>query len=180
MSYREMSVHGLVSRERAEDAPPVGAAQCSGRNRRGLTCYFHNMYVMKVTAMAHPLHSALTRRERQIMDILYRRGRATAAEVMRDLPGEPSSSTVRTQLRVLESKGHVRHEADDVRYVYLPVTRRHAARKSALRHVVETFFEGSTGKVVEALLGGDGGRLSEGEIERIAELVAKAKKDGAR
>jgi len=81
--------------------------------------------------MPHRAHE-LSRRERQIMDILYRRGRATAGDVMGDLPGEPSYSTVRTQLRVLEDKGHVRHEEDGVRYVYVPATPRRAARKSAL------------------------------------------------
>src|ERR687896_2293904 len=101
--------------------------------------------------MTNPLH-ALSRRERQIMDILYRRGRATAAEVMEELTGEPSYSTVRTQLRVLEEKGHVRHEEEGLRYVYVPAVARTAARKSALRHLVDTFFEGSTEKAVAALL----------------------------
>jgi predicted transcriptional regulator len=130
--------------------------------------------------MAKPLHTVLTRRERQIMDILYRRGRASATEVMEDLSGSPSYSTVRTQLRVLESKGHVHHEEDGPRYVYIPALAHRAARKSALRHLVDTFFEGSTEKVVGALLGGEGARLSDGELERIAELVAKAKKEGRR
>ena len=130
--------------------------------------------------MARPLHTTLTRRERQIMDALFRRGRATAAEVMGDLPGEPSYSTVRTQLRVLEEKGHVRHEDDGIRYVYMPVVRREAARKSALRHLVETFFDGSAEKTVAALLGGEGARLTEGELDRIADLLAKSRKDGAK
>jgi BlaI family transcriptional regulator, penicillinase repressor len=130
--------------------------------------------------MPNATQIALTRRERQIMDILYRRGRATAAEVMKDLSGDPNYSTVRTQLRVLESKGHVRHDEEGLRYVYMPAVRRGAARRSALRHLVDTFFEGSTEKVVDALLGGDGGRLAEGEIERIAEMVAKVKKEGTR
>src|SRR5436190_23308377 len=130
--------------------------------------------------MTRPLPAGLTRRERQIMDILYQRGRATAADVMEDLSGEPSYSTVRTQLRVLESKGHVRHEEEGLRYIYMPALPRRAARKSALRHLVETFFEGSTEKVVGALLGGEGARLSEAELDRIAELVAKAKKEGPR
>jgi BlaI family penicillinase repressor len=130
--------------------------------------------------MAAPLIAALARRERQIMDILYRRGRATANDVMADLPGDPSYSTVRTQLRVLESKGHVRHEEEGLRYVYMPALPRRVARKSALRHLVDTFFEGSTEKVVGALLGGDGGHLSEDELERIAELVANARKEGSR
>ena len=123
--------------------------------------------------------TGLTRRERLIMDILYRRGRATAGEVMEDLSGDPSYSTVRTQLRVLETKGHVRHEEHGLRYVYMPAVPRHAARKSALRHLVETFFDGSTEKTVAALLGADGSRLSEAELERIAELIAKARKEGA-
>src|SRR5215212_1369832 len=127
-----------------------------------------------------PLHRALTRRERQIMDILYRRARATAADVMEDLTGEPSYSTVRTQLRVLEAKGHVRHEEEGLRYVYMPSVAQRAARKSALRHLVDTFFEGSTEKVVGALLGGEAARLSDGELDRIAALVARAKKEGRR
>jgi predicted transcriptional regulator len=122
----------------------------------------------------------LTRRERQIMDILYRRGRATAAEVMADLSGDPSYSTVRTQLRVLEEKGQVRHEEEGLRYVYSPAVPRHTARRSALRHLVNTFFDGSAEKVVGALLGGEGARLSEEELERIAQLLAKARKDGPR
>jgi BlaI family penicillinase repressor len=130
--------------------------------------------------MAAPLTSALARRERQIMDILYRRGRATANDVMADLPGDPSYSTVRTQLRVLESKGHVRHEEEGLRYVYMPALPRRVARKSALRHLVDTFFEGSTEKVVGALLGGDGGRVSDEELARIAELVTNARKEGSR
>ena len=130
--------------------------------------------------MVKPLHAVLSRRERQIMDILYRRGRATANEVMADLPGDPSYSTVRTQLRVLESKGQVRHEEEGLRYVYLPAVARHAARRSALRHLVDTFFEGSTEKVVAALLGGDASRLSDAELDRIATIVARARKGGGR
>ena len=129
--------------------------------------------------MAKPLHASLTRRERQIMDILYRRGRATAGEVLEELSGDPSSSTVRTQLRVLEAKGHVRHDEQGLRYVYIPAVPRHAARKPALRHLVETFFDGSTEKTVAALLGGDGTALSDDELDRIAELVARARKEGS-
>lgn len=130
--------------------------------------------------MAHRTHPALTRRERQIMDILYRRGRATAAEVLEDLPGNTHYSTIRTQLRVLEEKGHVRHEEEGLRYVYMPLVSRSAARKSALRHVVQTFFDGSAEKAVAALLGGEASRLSEDELQRIADLIARARKDGAR
>ena len=125
-------------------------------------------------------HSALTRRERQIMDILYRRGRATAAEVLEDLPGDTHYSTVRTQLRVLERKGHVRHEEQGLKFVYMPAVPRHAARKSALKHLVDTFFDGSVEKVVGALLGGEGARVSDVELQRIAEQVEKARKAGAK
>ena len=125
--------------------------------------------------MPTSLHS-LSRRERQIVDILYRRGRATANEVMRELPGNPSYSTVRTQLRVLEQKGHVRHEEVGLRFVYMPAVPRHAARRSALRHLVNTFFDGSAEKVVAALLGGEGARLSDDALKRVADLVARAQK----
>ncbi|HEX6162434.1 MAG TPA: BlaI/MecI/CopY family transcriptional regulator [Vicinamibacterales bacterium] len=125
--------------------------------------------------MSKPLHAVLSRRERAIMDILYQLGRATAADLVRALPGGPSDSTVRTQLRVLEAKGHVRHEDDGVKYVYYPVVPRRVVRKSALKHVMNTFFEGSAEKVVAALLGPDGGKLSDDELDRIAEIVAKAR-----
>ena len=127
--------------------------------------------------MPRPLQPALSRRERQIMDILYRRGRATANEVMADLPGDPSYSTVRTQLRVLESKGHVRHDEEGLRYVYLPAVARHAARRSALRHLVDTFFEGSTEKAVAALLDVSKTSLSDNELERISRLIEQAKRE---
>jgi BlaI family transcriptional regulator, penicillinase repressor len=137
--------------------------------------------------MAKPTRAGLTRRERQIMDVLYRRGRATAAAVIAGLaesarapdevPWTPTSSTVRTQLRVLESKGHVRHEEHGLRYVYMPAVPRHAARKSALRHLVNTFFDGSAEKVVAAVLGGEGTRVSEEELNRIAGLIEKVRKE---
>lgn len=130
--------------------------------------------------MARSLHAVLSRRERQIMDILYRRGRATAAEIMEELPGNPSYSTVRTQLRVLETKGHVRHEEEGLRYVYLPAVPRRAARRSAVRHLVETFFDGSAEKAVAALLGGEAARLSDEELDRIAALIEKARQEGTR
>ena len=130
--------------------------------------------------MPKPLHTELSRRERQIMDRLYELGRATAGDVMKALPGNPSDSTVRTQLRVLEAKGHVRHEEDGQKYVYLPVVPRRVVRRSALKHLVNTFFDGSAEKVVAALLGPDGSRLSEEELDRIAELVAKAKTEEAK
>jgi predicted transcriptional regulator len=122
---------------------------------------------------------ALTRRERQIMDILYRRGRAAAADVVADLPGRPSSSTVRTQLRVLEEKGHVRHDEVGLRYVYTPVVPRHAARRSAVKHLIDTFFDGSAAALVTALLGSDAARMSDDDLERIDRLLDAARKDQA-
>jgi len=121
-------------------------------------------------------HAVLTKRERQIMDLLYRRGRATASEIRSGLSGAPSDSTVRTQLRVLEEKGHVRHEEHGLRFVYMPTVPRHAARRSALKHLVDTFFDGSHASVVTALLGNDVARLSEDELDRIAGLIASARK----
>ena len=117
----------------------------------------------------------LTKRERQIMDVLYRLGRATAAEVMERLDGAPGYSTVRTQLRVLERKGHVRHEEEGLRYIYLPTVPRHSARRSALKHLVDTFFDGSTSKAVAALLGGEASRVTDEELARIEDLVRNAR-----
>ena len=125
------------------------------------------------------LHAVLTKRERQIMDRLYRLGRATANEILEGLTGSPSSSTVRTQLRVLESKGYVRHEEHGLRFVYTPTVPRHSARRSALKHLVETFFEGSNAKVVAALLGGEGSRVTDEELDRIVELI-KNTRSGSR
>src|SRR3954468_7300239 len=126
--------------------------------------------------MKKPLHVTLSRRERQIMDTLYRLGSASAADVMRELPGEPTDSTVRTHLRVLEEKGHVQHEEVGLRYVYEPKVPRNAVKHSALRHIVDTFFEGSTHKVVAALLGGESSNVSDEELDRITDLVDKARK----
>jgi BlaI family transcriptional regulator, penicillinase repressor len=125
--------------------------------------------------MSARMPAALTKRERQIMDRLYRLGRATAQEIREGLPGQPSDSTVRTQLRVLERKGHVRHEEQGLRYVYLPTVPRHAVRRHALKHLVDTFFDGSPTKVVAALLGAEAGRLSDDELERIMVLVRSAR-----
>ena len=126
--------------------------------------------------MPQPLHSALSRRERQIMDILYKAGRATANEVMAELPGEPNYSTVRTQLRVLETKGHVRHEEHGLRYIYIPTAPRYTVRQSALKHLIETFFEGSAEKMLSTLLGAEGSKLSDDDLERLAGLIEKARK----
>jgi predicted transcriptional regulator len=122
-------------------------------------------------------HTGLTKRERQIMDVLYRLGRGTAAEIMARVPGAPGYSTIRTQLRVLETKGHVRHEEQGLRYIYMPTVPRHSAARSALRHLVDTFFDGSSAKAVAALLGGEASRVSDEELERIAQLVKTARSD---
>ena len=114
---------------------------------------------------------------RHILHRLLRRARATAGEIMAALPGSPSYSTVRTQLRVLEGKGHVSHEVDGVRFVYAPTMARRTARRSALKHVVDTFFEGSSAQVVAALLGGDGARVPADELARIEALVRKAREE---
>ena len=122
--------------------------------------------------------SGLSRREREIMDILYRRGKASASEVREAMPEAPSYSAVRAMLRVLEEKGHLRHEEHGLRYVYIPKVPRHVIRQSALKHLVDTFFEGSAGKAVAALLGKEGFRISEEELERISELIEQAKREG--
>jgi BlaI family transcriptional regulator, penicillinase repressor len=122
----------------------------------------------------------LSRREREIMDIVHRLGRASVNDVMSELSGEPAYSTVRAQLRVLEDKGHLRHEAEQLRYVYLPAASPRRVRRSAVKHLLDTFFEGSPEKVVEALLGRDGLGVSDEALERIAELVERARREGRR
>jgi len=124
-----------------------------------------------------PKPSAFSRRERQIMDILYKLERASVGQVLSKLADKLSYSTVRAPLRVLEEKGHVRHEEHGLRYVYVPAVPRDVARRSALRHLVETFFDGSTEKVVAALLGGEVARISPEELDRLARLIAKGRKE---
>jgi predicted transcriptional regulator len=128
--------------------------------------------------MNRQLNSTLSRRERQIMDVLYRLGRAAVGELMQELSGDPAYSTVRAQLRTLEEKGHVRHEEKGLRYVYLPKVPRHAIRQSALRHLVDTLFEGSSGKVMAALIGDERTRLSREELDDLESLLEKARKEG--
>ena len=123
-------------------------------------------------------HATLSRRERQIMDIIYQRTRATAAEVMEDLPDPPSYSAVRALLRVLEEKGHVRHKQDGPRYVFLPTVPRDRARQSALKQVVGTFFEDSAEQAVAALLDMSAKDMSDDELDRLAELIEQAKEEG--
>ncbi|MCX6597412.1 MAG: BlaI/MecI/CopY family transcriptional regulator [Acidobacteria bacterium] len=122
------------------------------------------------------LPGALSRRERQILDILYQRARATAHEVREALPGSPSYSTARALLRILEEKGHVRHVEEDGRYVYLPAVSRGSAGQSALQHLVQTFFDGSAAQVMAALLDRGSVQLPPAELERLAQLVDEARK----
>jgi BlaI family penicillinase repressor len=123
-------------------------------------------------------HIELSRRERQIMDVIYRRGRATAAEVLEDIPDQPSYSTIRAKLKVLEDKGHVRHEEQDLRYVYLPTIPVDRAKRSALRHLLDTFFDGSAEQVVAALLDGSSTQLSNEELLRLSSIIENAKEQG--
>ena len=129
--------------------------------------------------MTKPSHVDLSRRERQIVDILYREGRATAAEVQAALPDPPSYSAVRAMLRILEDKGHVRHEQDGPRYVYLPTVARDNAKRSALRHMLRTFFDGSTEQAISALLDDSSTRLSDRELDRLARMIDQARRTGA-
>jgi predicted transcriptional regulator len=129
--------------------------------------------------MAHNHIPALSRRERQIMDILFKRARATAAEIHRDLPDRPSYSAVRAHLRTLEDKGHVRHAAEDLRYVYLPRLSTEKARRGALAHLVETFFAGSPGRAAAALLDSTVADFTSEELDRLAVLVEEARRKGA-
>lgn len=113
------------------------------------------------------------------MDILFAQGRATAADVMAALPDPPSYSAVRAMLRILEDKGHVSHQQDGPRYVYAPTVARESAKKSAIRHVLSTFFEGSASQAISALLDEDGAKLSDAELDRLARMIERARKGGA-
>lgn len=120
----------------------------------------------------------LSRRERQIMDAIYRLGRATAQEVLDNIPEPPSYSAVRALLRVLEEKGHVKHRQDGPRYVYLPTVPREKASASALQQVVRTFFDGSAEDAMAALLDLSADDLSEEELNRLEALIGRARKEG--
>jgi predicted transcriptional regulator len=120
----------------------------------------------------------LSRRERQIMDVLYRLEKATAADIHAALPDPPTYSAVRAMLRVLEEKGHIRHQTQEMRYVFMPVVGREKARKHAVRHLLDTFFEGSPEQAVAALLDVSGQDLSQADFDRLADLIDKARKEG--
>jgi predicted transcriptional regulator len=125
--------------------------------------------------MAQP-PDQLSRRERQIMDVIYARGQATAAEVTAALPDPPSYSAVRALLRILEQKGHLRHQEDGPRYVFLPTVSRDRARRSALRNLVKTFFDGSPAQAAAALI--DQAELSDDDMARLTDLIQRARKEG--
>jgi predicted transcriptional regulator len=128
--------------------------------------------------MARSPHDALSRRERQIMDVVFSRGRATAQEVRDGIPDAPGYSAVRALLRILEEKGHLRHEQDGPRYVFLPTVPRARARRSAMRRLVTTFFDGSTAGAVAALLDEGASKLDAEELDRLAALIDEARKEG--
>ncbi len=117
----------------------------------------------------------LSRRERQIMDVLYRKNRASAADVLAELPDPPSYSAVRALLRILEEKGHIRHESEGARYVFLPAVNREKAKRSAVKHLLNTFFSGSAEQAMAALLDG---KLSTSELDKMAALIERARKEG--
>lgn len=128
--------------------------------------------------MGESTSTQLSRRERQIMDVIYARGRATVAEVLEQLPDPPTYSAVRALLRILEEKGHLRHEQDGPRYVFVPTVPAEKARESALRHLLRTFFDGSAEGAVAALLDLEASELSTEEFERLAERIERARKEG--
>lgn len=120
----------------------------------------------------------LSRRERQIMEILYQRGKGSANDVREAMPDAPGYSAVRAMLRVLEEKGHVKHENEGLKYVYVPTVNRDKAKRSAVKHLVETFFRDSPEQVVAALLDVSSKKLTNRELDRMAEMIDKAKKEG--
>ena len=123
-------------------------------------------------------HVHLSRRERQIMDVIYSKGRATAADVLEAIPKPPSYSAVRAMLRLLEEKGYLRHEQDGPRYVFLPTLSRERARQSAMKQLLQTFFDNSAEQAVAALLDMSRARLSEAELDRLSDMIEKARKEG--
>jgi BlaI family transcriptional regulator, penicillinase repressor len=120
----------------------------------------------------------LSRRERQILDILYQRGKASAADVLAAMEDPPSYSAVRAMLRILEEKGHVRHETDAQKYVYAPVVPREKAKRSAVKHMLETFFAGSPEQAMAALLDVSSRRLTREELDRMAHMIEQARSEG--
>jgi BlaI family transcriptional regulator, penicillinase repressor len=125
-------------------------------------------------------HISLSRRERQVMDVLYKEGRATAATVMEQMPDPPGYSAVRTLLATLEGKGYVRHERDGAKHVFIPIVARSNAAKSAMSHLIQTFFNGSRGRAAAALLNVNPTQFSSEELDELEELIKKARKGGGK
>ncbi|HEY8210448.1 MAG TPA: BlaI/MecI/CopY family transcriptional regulator [Myxococcaceae bacterium] len=128
--------------------------------------------------MADETPTNLSRRERQIMDAIYRLGRASVTDVMENIPDPPSYSAVRAMLGILETKGHLTHQQEGAKYVYLPTVARERARKTALKSLVQTFFDGNSREAIAALLEMPDGKLSKGELDALGDLIDKAKKEG--
>jgi predicted transcriptional regulator len=128
--------------------------------------------------MSDETQTNLSRRERQIMDAIYRLGRASVTDVMENIPEPPSYSAVRAMLGILETKGHLAHQQEGAKYVYVPIVARERARKTALKSLVTTFFDGSSREAIAALLEMPDGKLSKGELDALGELIDKAKKEG--
>ena len=133
---------------------------------------------IKEQEMTGKSQTSLSRRERQMMDIIYQQGSATAAEILNALPDPPSYSAVRAKLRVLEEKGHIRHRQDGPRYVFLPIVNRDKAKKWAVNHLLQTFFDGSAANAVSTLLDVSKSDLSKEDLEQLTQIINKAKKEG--
>jgi len=141
------------------------------------TCYLFSI-VLKNQQLPTSPAGGLSRRERQIMDALYQKGKSSASEVQDAIPDAPSYSAVRAMLRVLEEKGHVTHQAEGLKYVYLPTVPRDKAKRSAVKHLVDTFFKDAPDQVVAALLDVSSTRLTRAELDRMAEIIEKARREG--
>jgi BlaI family penicillinase repressor len=139
-------------------------------------CYFLSIMLKKPTG-ARLMKSAggLSRRERQIMDTLYQRGKSSVSEIRDALPNAPGYSAVRAMLRILEEKGHVRHQAEGLKYAYLPTVSRNRAKLSAVKHLMDTFFKDAPEEIVTALLDVSSASLTSAELERIAEMIERAR-----
>jgi predicted transcriptional regulator len=156
----------------------VGAKKTAPARKTASSLNFKGKLIVKKKLMSKKEQSTLSRRERQMMDIIYTRGQASATEVMESLPDPPSYSAVRALLRVLEEKGHLRHKQDGQRYVYSPTVERERAKRSALRRVLQTFFDDSAEDAVAALLDISQERLSDDELKRMENLIKQARREG--
>jgi BlaI family transcriptional regulator, penicillinase repressor len=162
--------------ERRAPAKKSPSPLCEKFRRKQLT--HPALYAKNFADMSRNPHSELSRRERQIMDVIYQRGQASAAEVLEALPDPPSYSTVRTLLRILEEKGHLKHKEEGLKYIFLPIRARGNAGRQALQRIMRTFYDGSVEKAVMAMLDASEKKLSPEEIERLQSLIEQTKKEG--